>query len=132
MELTPIIIVPTIMYFVYKIFEALIRRKERMMLVEKIEMLQPHSLQSYDYLPNRRFSALRFGLLLVGIGLGLITAWVLSLSVLNVVASHKQSLGNEFYRFRDMYGVIYLAAPAFFGGIGLFISYLLEKRADKS
>ena len=137
MDFTAIIVVPTVMYFVCKFFEALIRRKERMMLVEKLETLHPQFLQigeaftSETFFLNKKFSALRIGLLLAGIGLGLTVAWALSVSLFPVIASHKQNLANDFYRFREMFSIIYLASPACFGGIGLIISYLIEKKAGE-
>ena len=135
MDLTSIIVVPCVMYFVYKFLEALIRRKERMMLVEKLETLQPQSLQiggafnSEGLFPNKRFSALRFGLLLSGIGLGLIVAWVLGMTLYPTINAIRQSASSEYYHFRQVFSMIYLASPAFFGGVGLIISYLIEKKA---
>jgi len=138
MDLSPIIIVPIIFYFTYKFLESLIRRKERMMLIEKSDLsnLQAfsssqESLHVLDYMPNKRFSNLRAGLLITGIGIGLIVAWVLAITLFPIVTSYKESMNREFYTLRDMFNVIYLAAPALFGGIGLLISYLMEQRARK-
>jgi len=138
MELTPIIVVPTIFYFTYKALESLIRRKERMMLVEKLDLSTLHTLPSLqslanvlDFMPNKRFSNLRAGMLISGIGLGLLVAWVLAITLFPIVASYKQSMGNEFYKLRNAFDAIYIAAPALFGGIGLLISYMIEQKARK-
>jgi len=134
MDLTAVIVVPTVMYFVYKFLEVLIRRKERMMLVEKLETLQPDSLQiceafssnSGNLFPNKRFSGLRIGLLLAGIGLGLIVAWALLLAFYPTFISSTSS-----YVFRQMFQFIFLASPACFGGLGLIISYFIEQKVIK-
>jgi len=129
MDLTAIIVVPTVMYFVYKFLESLIRKKERMMLIEKLETLPPQSLQiseafcSKDFFPNKRFSGLRFGLLLAGIGLGLIVAWAL-IAIVYVELESNIKLSHQF---TDMLSIIFLASPALFGGIGLIISYVIER-----
>ena len=129
MDLAPIIIVPTIFYFTYKIFDSLIRKKERIMLLEKLdvsnlrELPSEEALNVLNYLPNKRFSGLRSGLLIVGIGFGLLVAWTL----MTIVYVEFESYIKESYRFREMLNIIYLAAPALFGGIGLVISYVIER-----
>ena len=132
MELTPVIIVPTIMYFVYKAIESLVRRKERMLMVEKLDFSNLHTLSSaealnvMDCMPNKRFSGLRTGLLLAGVGLGLMVAWVL---VMSILPSFDTS--SRYWEYQRMLSVVYLAAPACFGGIGLIISYIIEQKARK-
>ena len=133
MDFTAVIIVPTIFYFSYKLFETLIRRKERIMMIEKLDVSNLHALPSaealtvLDYMPNKRFTGLRIGTLVLGIGFGLIVAWVLSLSMFSC---YGEAFDNS-WRFRDMFYAIYLASPAFFGGLGLIISYLIEQKARK-
>ena len=130
MDLTTIIVVPTVMYFLYKFLDSLIRKKERILLIEKLETLHPQSLQiseafgSTDFIPNKRFSGLRFGLLLTGIGLGLLLAWAL----MAIVYVELESYIKDSYRYREMLNIIFLATPALFGGIGLIISYVIERK----
>ena len=129
-NLDSIIIVPFIFYFTYKFLEALIRRKERLMLVEKLDLSNLHTFPSsqealnvLEYMPNKCFSNLRIGLLIAGIGLGLMVAWVLAICF--------DPFGSMSSDYRGMFEVIYLASPALFGGIGLLISYLIEQKARK-
>jgi len=140
MDLVPIIIVPTIVYFFYKSLESLIRRKERMMIVEKLDFSIQQALPSaeafnvLDSITNKRFSSLRTGSCLAGIGLGLIVAWVVVATVYPITP--EQYTENHFVRgyFRDyleQFKIIYLAAPALFGGIGLIISYIIEQKVHK-
>ena len=125
-----IIIIPVIFYFTYKFLETLIRRKERMMLIEKLDIPTLQTLPSLnstvnalDYMPNKRFSNLRAGLLVAGIGFGLMVAWAL--------AAGFYVPGTKSWDYRRMFDVVYLAAPALFGGIGLLISYLIEQKVRK-
>lgn len=64
------------------------------------------------------FTALKIGLLLIGAGLGLFTAFVLDNTILNF---------NE----RGDFPAIYFALIAVFGGLGLFISHLIEMKESK-
>ena len=137
MELTPIIIVPAIFYFVYKVLESLIRRKERLMLVEKFDLSNLQALPSsqealhvLDYMPNKRFSSLRAGLLIVGLGLGLCVAWALTIGT-GLYLADDGSVSARYWEYRRMFDTIFLAAPALFGGIGLLISFLMEQKMRK-
>jgi hypothetical protein len=64
------------------------------------------------------FTALKIGLLLIGAGLGLFTAFVLDNTILNF-----DDQGNN--------PAIYFALIAVFGGLGLFISHLIEMKESK-
>ena len=127
-------VVFTCVFFLYKFLESLVRRRERIMLVEKIDSLDPSHVEALQKGMNSqglasfagRFTSLRFGMLLAGIGLGLIVAWVLTIMLYPNIASFK---GTDSYRYyRDMFSVIYLAAPACFGGLALLLSYLVENK----
>ena len=132
MDLTAIIVVPTIFYFLYKFFESLVRRRERIELIQRLDLSNPQVLPSaealnvLDYMPNKRFSGLRMGLLLTGVGLGLMVAWALTLGFYPSINAPQNSS-----KYREMFYTIYLAAPAVFGGIGLMISYIIEQKSRK-
>jgi len=131
MDLTAIIIVPTIFYFLYKFCESLIRRRERIELVQKLDLANLQALHSaealnvLDYMPNKRFSGLRMGLLFTGAGLGLMVAWALALYFYPLLQSYNA------WEYQRMFYAIYLASPAVFGGIGLITSYLIEQKSRK-
>jgi len=137
MDLTPMIVVPVIFYFTYKFLEALIRRKERMMMIEKLDFSNLQTLpfaeafNVLDYVPNKRFSGLRAGMLITGIGIGLIIAWGLMVVLSPTIVSYKAVLGGDYRSFKELFNVIYLAAPACIGGVGLIISYIIEQKARK-
>lgn len=66
------------------------------------------------------FTALKAGLLLIGSGLGLFLAFVLDNTILNF----KQRIDGDT-------AAIYFSLIAIFGGLGLFISHLIEKKSNQ-
>ena len=64
------------------------------------------------------FTALKIGLLLIGAGLGLFTAFVLANTILK-------------FNDRGDNPAIYFSLIAVFGGLGLFISHLIEMKESK-
>ncbi|SDM06505.1 hypothetical protein SAMN05421813_105138 [Daejeonella rubra] len=72
---------------------------------------------------GQSFTTLKAGLLMIGSGLGLFLAFVLDNTVLNF---NHGDLGNN-----DENAAIYFSLIAIFGGLGLFISHLIEKKANE-
>lgn len=76
--------------------------------------------------PERRpapFRNLKWGLLLVGSGIGLFLAYLLDNFVLLNVRSHNFNSGND-----DPNVPVYFALIAIGGGIGLIMSYKIERK----
>jgi len=84
--------------------------KEKMAMIER--GIDPRLGQPAQSAP-KPFLSLKFGLLMVGLGLGLIVAL---LTVINTNIDNKDSVALYF-------GFIFI-----FGGIGLIISYAIEKK----
>jgi hypothetical protein len=72
---------------------------------------------SFSFFPS--FNGLKIGCLLVGIGLGLVVGLFLNIELLLPQ--------NDDWRFREVSGIAYGAPVLFFGGLGLIISFLVEK-----
>ncbi|MGI4020680.1 MAG: DUF6249 domain-containing protein [Janthinobacterium lividum] len=92
-----------------------LRNKERMAMIER--GMDPRTDLPKQRQVNPAFS-LTFGLLLIGSGLGLFIAYIM-----------------DFFVFRDQ-GIldspaIYFALIAFFGGLGLLISYFIERKSNQ-
>jgi lipid-A-disaccharide synthase-like uncharacterized protein len=83
--------------------------KERMAMIEKGLDITFNKNQSQP------FTALKFGLLLVGSGLGLFLAFALQHWVFTDTVNEKIA-------------AVYFSLIAIFGGLGLFITYLIEKK----
>ena len=102
---------------IYKLFELFVGRKERMMLIEKLDdKLTPDMLRggmSY-HLASFSFSALRWGCLLSGLGVGLLAGFLIVY------------LANPLEY--DTVSIIYGASVLLGGGLGLLASYAVELR----
>ena len=86
--------------------------KERMAMIEKGMDFGATKAQPQPY------KNLKWGLLLIGAGLGLFLAFVLD----NTLFNNADQWGNKENE------AIYFSLIAIFGGLGLFISYLVEKK----
>ncbi len=82
-------------------------KRERMAMIERGMDPRRYKLQSAP------FQNLKWGLLLIGAGLGLFLAYLLDRT------AFANDSDNE---------AIYFSLIAIFGGLGLFISYLIEKK----
>lgn len=92
-------------------------KRERMAMIER-------GMDPRRYKPQTApFQNLKWGLLLIGSGLGLFLAYLLDHTVFKSVGSFDD----------DANVAIYFALIAIFGGAGLFLSYVIEKKeADKN
>ena len=123
-----------VFFFIYMIFELFARKDERIRLIEKMgQSLGPIDSsvlksQFSTLLPSfnkKSFTALRMGCLFAGLGLGLLIGLFICLYIRN-------SYVFEHHWERDtLYSVAYGAPVLIFGGIGLIISYLIEKKDTK-
>ncbi|MBK5721892.1 hypothetical protein JGH11_13515 [Dysgonomonas sp. Marseille-P4677] len=134
-ELVPMVVVSVVCYFTYKIFELFARRKERMAVIEKLSNgIDPQILKNQFNMPaykdgNYGSWAIRIGLLLVGVGLGVTIATIVDLLAVAPSSDNREL----FYEFRNTISVLYPACAAVFGGLGLVIAYFIEnKKENKS
>jgi len=91
---------------IFGVIKLLIRRKERLMIVEKGTNMPEIKDEGFS------FSALKFGIFFVGIGLGVLVANILCVTT---------KIENE---------VAYFSMIFLFGGIALIIAHYME-RPDK-
>ncbi|GGB24461.1 hypothetical protein GCM10011500_45960 [Mucilaginibacter rubeus] len=81
---------------------------------EKLAMIE-RNMDPRSYKPQSApYQNLKWGLLLIGSGIGLFLAYVLNRGIFN--------------SFDDDVFFLYVALIAIFGGAGLFLSYRIEKR----
>ena len=122
------IMIPTVFGIVtlglYKFFELIICRKERLILLEKLgDKLSPEMFGgklNIAYGSKFSFSALKFGCLFMGLGLGLLIAFFIHAS---------WGYTMEEYRMDDE--VLYGSCVLLFGGLGLLIAFLVELNVGK-
>ncbi|MCB9016943.1 MAG: hypothetical protein H6541_14245 [Lentimicrobiaceae bacterium] len=98
----------TIFATIYGIVYLLIRRKERMALLDR--GLDPTSFEK----KSNDFSSLKYGLLFTGVGLGLLLANIL----VSTGAMEREAA--------------YFSLVSLFGGIALILDYILEIRISKN
>ncbi len=84
-------------------------KRERMAMIER--GMDPRAYKPHPT-PSAPYQTLKWGLLLIGAGLGLCLAYTLDRSVFH----------------DDDNPAMYFGLIAVFGGLGLFVSYLMEKK----
>lgn len=118
---------------IYKFSELIICRRERLNIIEKMgEKLSPEMLENKINLPsvgNVSFSALKFGCLFMGLGLGLLIGYLICTMTLEGYAE----IGSERFgrNLRETISVVYGACVLLFGGIGLLTAFLIELKINK-
>ena len=117
----------------YKLFELFVCKKERLLIIEKMgEKYTPDMLEkkiNLSSVGNVSFSALKFGCLFVGLGLGLLVAYLICTTTLEGYAEMSSERFN--WNLRETISVIYGACVLLFGGAGLLTSFLIELKINK-
>ncbi len=116
---------------IYKLFELFVCRKERLTMIEKIGSTFDASMVRNKFaFPEKNppvFGTLKIACLLLGIGLGLLSGFIISQSL-----GLNESLNmNDNWHLRESVGVIYGASVLLFGGLGLLVAFILELKFSK-
>ncbi|NCB97961.1 MAG: hypothetical protein EOM36_06340 [Bacteroidia bacterium] len=114
----------------YKLIELFVRKRERLMIIERISQLENVNTEKLDLSRlfgkgvniDGRYLSLRIGLLLVGIGLGLLIGFFI------VFNTYGYMRGNDYYDSQGMAELIYGSTTLLFGGIGLVSAFIIEHR----
>ena len=121
----PPLIVGFITLGIYKLFELFVCKKERLLIIEKMgEKFTPGMLEhkiNFSYIGNSSFSALKWGCLLMGLGLGLLTAFAIHYNFQDFVSKQW-----------DIQSMVYGACVLVFGGLGLLTAFLVELKINKN
>ncbi len=113
---------------IYLVIELFVRRKERLMIIEKAASNQSLDIAAMLKQSNgQSFSALKIGCLLAGLGIGFLIGFIINRFAVypEVLTINENSVA--YYSLRDMGNMLYTASVLAFGGIGLVIAYLVEK-----
>ncbi|BES61307.1 DUF6249 domain-containing protein [Dysgonomonas capnocytophagoides] len=141
--LIPLVVVPVMVLGIYRLFELYARRKERIMIIEKMQFNAPQKdlhLSDNLNLPilgnvNIKMSSLwplRASLLMIGIGLGLIVAFILESTLTpNMMPEYSRYDYDVKSNISNTVAVIYFACVSLFGGIGLLAAYFIEQNKEK-
>ena len=123
------IMVPAVMGIItlgiYKLFELFVRKKERLIIIDKIgDKLTPEILSGrIDFstnIPKLSSSALKFGCLFMGLGIGMLVAFAVHYNFADLVESS--------YQIR---GAVYGSCVLLFGGLGLITAFIVELKLGK-
>lgn len=110
---------------IYKLFELYVRRQERIMLIEKLSSgWRPEEFKG-NLLPQFSSSgnwALRGGCLMLGLGLGLLVGFILTLMFFESYIVSDEWSG----KIQNSISVIYGSCLLLGGGLGLIVAYLVE------
>ncbi|MDR2362070.1 MAG: hypothetical protein LBD91_05005 [Prevotellaceae bacterium] len=118
-----IIIVPVIFITLYLIIGLFVHRKERLMIIERAAMnqsLDVNALLKKVTVPS--FVGLKFGCLISGLGLGFLTCALLNILFYAMLYNYQPWWHG---------GALDIACILLFGGLGLIIAYVIERRAYK-
>ena len=130
--LAPVFVLGIIMLGVYRLCELYARRKERIMIIEKMqENTKPEDLLNQLSLPlvGKQHSSswtLRAGLLMIGISLGFIVGLLIHLSLIPSLTGADYHMSP-----RELVAIIYTSSVILFGGIGLLLAHLIEHKKEK-
>lgn len=114
---------------IYKVVELFVHKRERLMLISKITELSNIDFKGINfYSSGNKFTALRIGWLLIGVGLGFFVGFFLNF----ITANGDLETIYKWNYIEKIGGIIYVSCITFFGGIGLLISYYTERRAEES
>lgn len=113
---------------IYKLFELFVCKKERIMLIEKMDVrgLLPQMDMPKLHGGSFSFSALKIGCLLAGMGLGLLLGYLICYTTIPDYLASK-----DWRRFREIASLIYGACVLGFGGIGLIAAFITELKLNK-
>lgn len=126
-DLAPVFVTGIIFWTIYKVFDLFVRRRERQMLIEKIN---PETSGHIDLSKiagilnppqNNRFTALKWASLFLGLGIGLLVYFFIYINCPAI---------NDRYSFglaQTLAGSLVLIG----GGLGLMIAFIIEIKISK-
>lgn len=123
------VVISIITYGIYKLFELFVCRRERLSIIEKLNGNQftpaPGGLPLPDYSQSRiSYGALKGGCLLLGVGLGLLTGFILCATCVPDYFGNNRNI-------KEMVAIIYGSCVLIFGGIGLLTAFVIELKLGK-
>lgn len=116
-------------YAFYKVIELFVRKKERLMLVDKLNTLDNVNTNNINLsglfggvkVLQNQYLSLRIGSLLMGLGLGLLIGYL-------IVQISYGDLRELTWDLREAQSVIYGASTLLFGGMGLTAGFITEMK----
>ena len=117
---------------IYKVIELFVHKRERLMLISKITELKNIDFKGISlYSSGNKYTALRIGWLLTGIGFGFLLGFCINMWA--TYGDYSVRADEDFmFRYREyVSGIVYVASVCICGGIGLLMSYRAERKAEQ-
>ena len=117
---------------IYKVIELFVHKRERLMLISKITELRNFDFKGINlYSSGGKYTALRIGWLLLGIGFGFLLGFCINMWA--TYGDYSFRADEDFvYRYSNRVGgIVYVASVCICGGIGLLMSYRAERKAEQ-
>ncbi len=119
-------------YAFYKLVELFARKKERIMIIERLSQISSTNIENLDISRifgegknfSNKFLSLRIGSLLMGLGFGLLVGIVIAYGMYG-------SSGSLSYETMQSMSVVYGASTLCFGGLGLVVGFIVESKMSK-
>ncbi|MHC1778822.1 MAG: hypothetical protein AB9922_01120 [Bacteroidales bacterium] len=119
-------------YAFYKLVELFARKKERIMLIEKLSQISSANVENLDLSKifgdgrklNNKYISLRIGSLLMGLGAGLLIGIVIVTQIFGTAVPSS-------YEANESMGIVYGASTLCFGGLGLIAGFIVEAKMSK-
>ncbi len=117
---------------IYKVVELFVHKRERLMLISKITELKNIDFKGINlYSSGNKYTALRIGWLLLGIGCGFLLGFCINMMATYGDYSFRADEGSMLC-YREYVGsIVYVASVCICGGIGLLMSYRAERKAEQ-
>ncbi len=120
-------------YAFYKLVELFARKKERIMIIERLSQISSTNIENLDISRifgegknlNNKFLSLRIGSLLMGLGFGLLVG-------IGIAYGMYGSSGSLSYETMQSMSVVYGASTLCFGGVGLLLGFIVESKMSKN
>ncbi|MDR0866180.1 MAG: hypothetical protein LBO74_14795 [Candidatus Symbiothrix sp.] len=137
MNITAICVVGFVVLGIYKLFELFVKRKERMAIIEKLPAFLNNSEPGGSInLPAITFGRqdygswpLRVALLLIGVGLGCVIAFFIQYGMFDSFNGRDMGNWHVRHQIEQTQFILYFSFITIFGGLGLFIAYMIEKKS---
>jgi len=114
---------------IFRLFDLFVRKKERLVIIEKIgEKFEPSMIENKFSFPiansgNGAFGTLKIACLLLGIGAGLLIGYFICLN--SIAGYSNMELRNSA---NEISSVVYGASVLLFGGLGLLVAFVIEMK----
>lgn len=127
--ITPPLVCAIIFGCIYKVIELFVRKRERLMIISKLTEISNVDFKGINiYSSGNKFTALRVGWLLLGVGCGFLLGFLINMMA--TYGKYAYDLNSVWDYHRVVSGIVYIACICICGGLGLLLSYKAEHKAE--